>query len=166
MDNEIAISGTGIAGLAGHGRYRSRPRLCSSDHTGDEGGVQHSNGWAALEVLGLAQDVLSRATRLHEITVHSLTIMQLWQGCHSRMSTPVARADLATVFEQKIGQTAGFASQHDCRAGEPNEDGVAIISKVAGLHHVAGLVAADGVAGLVVPLFLDRDSHRRRLQTR
>ena len=99
--------------------------------------------------LGLAQDVLSRATRLHEITVRSLTNSATLARLPLKdVYASVARADLATVFERKIGQTGRFR-QHNTTVEQVSqkEDGVVIIGKDAGLHHVAGLVAADGVAG-------------------
>ncbi|MGB1961946.1 MAG: FAD-dependent monooxygenase [Candidatus Puniceispirillaceae bacterium] len=153
MDNEIAISGTGIAGLAAATAVIAADRDCvlfGPPAQMMRGGVQLApNGWAALSVLGLAQDVLSRATRLHEITVRSLTNNATLARLPLKdVYASVARADLATVFEQKIGQTDRFR-QHNTTVEQASqtEDGVAIIGKDAGLHHVAGLVAADGVTG-------------------
>ena len=113
------------------------------------GGVQLApNGWAALSVLGLAQDVLSRATRLHEITVRSLTNSATLARLPLKdVYASVARADLATVFKQKIEHLTGFANNTTVEQTSLINDGVTIIGKDAGLYHVAGLVAADGVAG-------------------
>ncbi|MGB1920124.1 MAG: hypothetical protein ACPHO7_01155, partial [Candidatus Puniceispirillaceae bacterium] len=133
MDNEIAISGTGIAGLAAATAVIAADRDCvlfGPPAQMMRGGVQLApNGWAALSVLGLAQDVLSRATRLHEITVRSLTNNATLARLPLKdVYASVARADLATVFEQKIGQTDRFR-QHNTTVEQASqtEDGVAII---------------------------------------
>ena len=113
MENEIAISGTGIAGLA------TATAIIAADHDcvlfgppaqKMRGGVQLApNGWAALSVLGLAQDVLSRATRLHEITVRSLTDSATLARLPLKdVYASVARADLVSIFKQKIEHSDRF----------------------------------------------------------
>ncbi len=153
MDNEIAISGTGIAGLA------AATAVIAADHNcvlfGPpaqviKGGVQLApNGWAALSVLGLAQDVLSEATRLYEITVRSLTNgATLARLPLKDVYASVAKADLATIFKQKIEKTDRFRHHYTTvKLTCLKNDSVTIIGKDERLYRVAGLVAADGVAG-------------------
>ena len=153
MGQNIAISGTGIAGLAAATAVLGAERDCVLFGPPTQvmaGGVQLApNGWAALSVLGVAQDVMLRATRLHEITVRSLTS----EATLARLPltddyASVARADLANVLEQRIRQTGRFR-WHNTSVEEASQTGasVNIIGKDTGLHHAAGLVAADGVAG-------------------
>ncbi len=153
MDNEIAISGTGIAGLAAATAVIAADRNCLLFGPSTQvmrGGVQLApNGWAALSVLGLAQDVLSRATRLHEITVRSLiNSATLARLPLKDVYASVAQADLANIFKQKIEHSDRFRQTNTTiKQTSLINDGVNIIGKDAGLYHVAGLVAADGVAG-------------------
>lgn len=153
MGQDIAISGTGIAGLAAATAVLGAERDCVLFGPPTQvmaGGVQLApNGWAALSALGVAQDVMLRATRLHEITVRSLTS----EATLARLPltddyASVARADLANVLEQRIRQTGRFR-WHNTSVEEASQTGasVNIIGKDTGLHHAAGLVAADGVAG-------------------
>ena len=142
MENEIAISGTGIAGLATATAIIAADHDCGSDHPHKRGGVQLApNGWAALSVLGLAQG--SRATRLHEITVRSLTNSATLARLPLKdVYASVARADLATVFEQRIS-----FRRHNTTVEQVSqtETGSPSLARTQASIMLRGLV--DGVAG-------------------
>ena len=157
MDHEIAIIGTGIAGLAAATAVIMADRDCvliGPPTPEMEGGVQLApNGWFALSALGLDKNVLSHATRLSEITVRSLnnnaTLARLpLRGIYAS----VARADLATVLAERIAQ-GDKIKRHDTIIVEADQsDGcVNIICKDASLRKVRGLIAADGVSGFGRP---------------
>ena len=153
MDHEIAISGTGIAGLAAATAVLRANRNCVLLGPPAQivtGGVQLApNGWAALTALGLAQDVMAQATRLHEITVRSLTNNATLARLPLRdVYASVARSNLAAIFEQKVAKSNCVSRRATCvKATTQTDTSVNIIDKDSGLHHVAGLIAADGVAG-------------------
>lgn len=153
MDHEIAISGTGIAGLAAATAVLRAKRNCVLLGPPTQimtGGVQLApNGWAALSALGVAQDVLAQATRLHEITVRSLTNNATLARLPLKdVYASVLRSDLVAIFEQKIAES-DCISRHTTSVKAATQTGtsVKIIDKDTVLHNVAGLIAADGVAG-------------------
>ena len=153
MDHEIAISGTGIAGLAAATAVLAAERDClliGPPAQAMVGGVQLApNGWAALSVLGFGQDVMSRATRLHEIAVRSLTNNATLARLPLKdVYASIARTDLAAIFEEKVAQSDRFQQQNTIVIeATQTSSGVNIIGKDGVLRKVEGLIAADGVVG-------------------
>jgi salicylate hydroxylase len=158
MPSTIAVSGTGIAGLAAASAVISSGRSClligpsPSPLFGPKpsGGVQLApNGWAALKLLGLDQKLMPTATRLHEIVVRSLTtgasLIRLPLG---DIYAGVARNDLANLFHTQIADNPHLI-QADTSIAQASQtrSGLNLVDQDATLHQVAGLVAADGAAG-------------------
>lgn len=161
MQNRIAITGTGIAGLAatiavvhaGHRGTLIGPDMPTSARSQKSlaGGVQLApNGWAALKTLGLDQDVQQAAIRLREITVRSLnngaTLARM--PLHD-MYASVARADLATILQTKLEGMADYTQMPSIiREVKTTTNNAQLIDGSGSLHSFDAMVAADGVNGV------------------
>jgi salicylate hydroxylase len=153
MQNKIAVSGTGIAGLAAANAIALSGRKClliGPPPAPLAGGVQLApNGWAALRSLGVETAALAMATRLEDLVVRGLetggTLIRL--PLHD-MYAGMARADLATILNEHLSAQNGtrhIGSTIDQVSEAQN--GLAIIDKNGDLHQAIGLVAADGIHG-------------------
>jgi len=151
--NRIAVSGTGIAGLAAACSVLAAGHPCllvGPPPNPVAGGLQLApNGWAALRVLGLDEAVQAKATRLEEIVIRKLgngaTLTRMPLPAHY---ASLARADLSAILTANLTGQASLDRLESAivkisHAGET----LAIIDQDGGLHHSHALVAADGARG-------------------
>ncbi len=153
MQDKIAVSGTGIAGLAAANAIALSGYKClliGPPPAPLAGGLQLApNGWSALEMLGIKTAALKVATRFNEIVVRGLetggTLIRL--PLHD-IYAGMARADLAAILNEHLSAQNG--TKHITSTIDQvteTQDGLAIIDKNSDLHRAIGLVAADGIHG-------------------
>jgi len=152
--NRIAVSGTGIAGLAAACAVIAAGHPCllvGPPPNPVAGGLQLApNGWAALTVLGLNEAVQAKATRLDEIVIRKLgngaTLTRMPLPTHY---ASLARADLSAILMASLtGQATLDRLESTIAKVSPAGDSLAIIDQDGRLHHSHALVAADGARGL------------------
>ena len=152
---EIAVSGGGIAGMAAALAAARAGHVVTlfagSTPASFVGGLQLApNGWAALRDLGLADAAEKLSVRLTEITVRSLasggTLIRL--PLHDAYSS-FDRAVLARLLQDAL-TSEGSVSVRRVNLAHIHQlaDSVRLLSEDGSGDSFAGLIAADGGAGL------------------
>jgi 2-polyprenyl-6-methoxyphenol hydroxylase-like FAD-dependent oxidoreductase len=155
----IAISGGGIAGLAaalavlraGHDALL----IAGTEQTPLLGGVQIApNGWAALDELGLADDLRNAATNLCEINVRDLvTGATLTRVELVGPYVSLTRSDIAKTISEALALEPSFQRidakiSHVVQVSPQHGADVKLLLDNGQILRVDALVAADGVSGL------------------
>lgn len=153
MDQNIAVIGAGIAGLASglaSAKAGYKTTLFGIPSKNLLGGVQLApNAWLAMDRLGVSQDVMARATRLTDITVRNfengatITRLPLEQTYAS-----ISRAALSDVLNDFVGNHPKIDNvQASVDMIHERTDGIKLIRDDGIVSHASVLIGADGQFG-------------------